>query len=128
MIPPEYVRRYAATQITSAGRGRLLLLVLEGGQAFLARARVSLERGDVPAFVADLARMQEVLLELAQTLDHDRGGDIAGRLARLYEFMIGHLARANAERSLTLLDDVSRTYEPIVDAYRRIVAGEGAAA
>jgi flagellar protein FliS len=127
MIPPDYVRRYAAVQITSADRGRLLLLVLEGGQAFLARARAALERGDVHAFVADLARMQDVLLELGQTLDHGRGGDIAARLARLYEFMIGRLARANAERSLTLIDEVLRAYDPIVDAYRQVVAGAGAA-
>lgn len=125
MLPPDYVRRYATAQVTSADRGRLLLLVLEGGHAFLARARAALERGDVPAFVADVARMQDVLLELAQTLDHARGGDIAPRLARLYEFMIGHLARANAERSLALLDEVRRAYEPIVDAYRRIVTGQG---
>ena len=128
MIPPDYVRRYAAAQITSVDRGRLLLLVLEGGQAFLGRARAALERSDIPAFVADIARMQDVLLELAQTLDHERGGDLAPRLAALYEFMIRHLARANAERSMALVDDVLRAYDPIVDAYRQVVAGAGAAA
>jgi flagellar protein FliS len=126
MIPPDYVRRYATAQITSVDQGRLLLLVLEGGQAFLGRARAALERGDVPAFVADVARMQEVLLELAQTLDHARGGDIAQRLAQLYEFMIRHLARANVERSIALVDEVLRAYDPIVDAYRQVVTGVAA--
>jgi flagellar secretion chaperone FliS len=126
MIPPDYVRRYAAAQITSVDRGRLLLLVLEGGQAFLGRARTALERSDIPAFVADVARMQDVLLELAQTLDHTRGGDIAARLAQLYEFMIRHLARANVERSLALVDEVLRAYDPIVDAYRQVVTGAAA--
>jgi flagellar protein FliS len=128
MIPPDYIRRYATAQITSVDQGRLLLLVLEGGQAFLGRARTALERNDVPAFVADVARMQDVLLELEQTLDHARGGDIAARLAQLYEFMIRHLARANVERSVTLVDEVLRAYDPIVDAYRQVVTGAGAAA
>jgi flagellar protein FliS len=128
MIPPDYIRRYATAQITSVDQGRLLLLVLEGGQAFLGRARAALERNDVPAFVADVARMQDVLLELAQTLDHARGGDIATRLAQLYDFMIRHLARANVERSVDLVDEVLRAYDPIVDAYRQVVTGSGAAA
>jgi flagellar secretion chaperone FliS len=121
MLPPDYVQRPAKAQITSVDRERLLLLVLEGGAAFLGRARVALAYGDVQGFVADLRRTQDVLLELARTLDRERGEEIAANLSRLYHFMVGHLALVDAERSLRHVDEVLLAYEPIVDAYRRAV-------
>ena len=127
MFPPEYVRRATAEPI-AVGRGRLLLLVLEGGQAFLVRARTALERGDLAGFVTDVSRTQDVLLELAQTLDRDGRGDIAARLERLHGFLVGHLARGNAERSLDMIDEMLRAYEPIIDAYREVMVPAGSAA
>jgi flagellar protein FliS len=122
MIPPEYVRRYATVEVASVERGRLLLLVLEGGEAFLARARGALVRGDVAGFVADLGRTQDVVLELVQTLDHPGDGEVAASLGRLHERMVRQLARANVERSLALVDELLVAYGPIVDAYRQVVS------
>jgi len=121
VIPPEYVRRHPTAQLTPVDRGPLLLLVLEGGQAFLVRARAALERGDYAGFVADVTRTQDVLLELSQTLDHGAGGDIAASLGRLHELMVGRLALANAARGLERIDEILDAYTPLVDAYRRVV-------
>jgi flagellar biosynthetic protein FliS len=123
MIPPDYVRRHARAHSTSLDRARLELLVLEGGHAFLTRARDALERGDVAAFVADLARTQDVVLEIAQTTEA-RGSSVAAGLAALHELMVRRLARANAARGLDLVDELLCAYGPIVEAYRRIVRGE----
>ena len=121
MLPPDYVRRPAASSTVAVDRGRLLLLLLEGGQAFLTRARDALARGDMPTFVRDLGRTQDVLLQLSRRLDAPDATDVAARLGRLYEFMVGHLALANAERGLALVDEVQRAYGPIVDAYRELL-------
>ena len=123
MIPPDYVRRQARAQSTSLDRARLALLVLEGGHAFLTRARGALERGDVSAFVADLARTQDVVLEIAQSADA-RGSSVAAELARVHELMVGRLARANAARSLDLVDEILRAYGPILEAYRQLVSSD----
>jgi len=121
MLPPEYVRRPATASITASGRGQILLLALEGGQAFLARARDALERGDLRGFAGDLGRTQDVLLQLSKAIDPAQGGDVGASLGRLYEYVVGRLALANAERSLALVDEVQRAYAPIVEAYREIV-------
>src|SRR5213594_1807545 len=46
----DYAREYARAQVTSVDRTRLLLLVFEGGLAFLQRARAGLAGGDLAAF------------------------------------------------------------------------------
>jgi flagellar biosynthetic protein FliS len=127
VLPPDYVRRPQAAQAASLDRSRLLLLVLESGQAFLMRARGALERGDVDGFVADLARTREVVVEMTERLDRTREGEVAASLERLHGRMVGELARANAARTLDLVDEVLRAYGPIVDAYRRALTTDAPA-
>ena len=121
MLPPDYVHRAVPAGVAPADRGRLLLLVLEAGHAFLVRARGALEQGDVAGFAADLRRTQDAILELTQAIDHRADAAMAASLTRLYDVMIGQLALATAERSLAHVDEVLRTYVPIVEAYREAV-------
>lgn len=53
-----------------------------------------------------LTRVQRIVLELELALDHDRGGDISGSLASLYEFCRARLVEAN----------VAKDHRPLVDA------------
>ena len=128
MLPPAYVRRDAVAALTTIDRGRLLLLALEGGQAFLARAREALARGDVATFAEDLGRTQDVLLQLSKGIDGADGGDVAASLGRLHALLVGRLALANAERGLALMDEVQRAYGPLVETYREIVTRIAASA
>src|SRR5258706_8173212 len=123
MIPPAYLHCHVTTQVTSVDQPRLMLLVLEGGHAFLLRARGALERGDLAGFMADLGRTQDALAELTQALDHVRGGDVAARLERVYELLVGDLALADAARCLGRIDAALEIFGSIVDAYRRVAAG-----
>ena len=121
MLPPAYVRGHAFTQVASVDRARLLRLVLDGGQAFLLRARHALERGDVPAFIADLGRTQDALVELAQALDHARDADVAAGLDGVYEILVGNLALADAAASLGRIDAAIAAFGPTAEAYRRLL-------
>jgi flagellar biosynthetic protein FliS len=120
MIPPAYVQRLTRAHSTSLDRARVQLLVLESGLAFLNRARGALERGDVGGFVADIARTQDVVLEIAQTTDA-RGSSVAARLAALHQLIVRRLAHASAANSLELVDEILASYGPIVEAYGRVV-------
>ena len=121
MIPPEYVRRHDTVRIASVDRGRLLLLVLEGGQAFLLRARAALERGDFVDYVTDVRRTQDVLHELSHAPEHERDGTIAAGLAHLQELLVGRLALARTDGSQERLDEVLGAYAAVVEAYRDAV-------
>ena len=128
MIPPAYVRSRGTERIAAVDRGRLLLLVLEGGQAFLLRARAALERGDFVDYVTDVRRTQEVLRELAQAPEHEPDGPITASLAHLQELLVGRLALARAEGSQDRIDEVLSAYAAVVDAYRDAVRAPDAPA
>ena len=54
-----------------------------------------------------LRRAEDIIAHLRDTLDHEQGGQIAGRLAAIYEFCLRHLMQARFDRDASRLDQVS---------------------
>ncbi|HLK11853.1 MAG TPA: flagellar export chaperone FliS [Candidatus Binatia bacterium] len=121
------VQAYTKAQVTLVDRKRLLLLVLDGGLTFLERARTACAAGEDAAFGEAIHRAQAIVCELRASLDHRAGGALADRLARLYTFMLGHLAKAYAQRSVRRVEEVIRVLRPIAEAFHEVVEGPAAA-
>jgi flagellar protein FliS len=69
-------------------------------------ARRHLAGGVIAERSRAITKACEVLLELTNSLDHQRGGEIAGRLGQLYEYMMQRLLDANLEQSDAPLAEV----------------------
>jgi flagellar protein FliS len=96
-------------------------MMFDGAQRFLAQAEQRLPADDVAGFVTALGRAQAVIAELLSTLDHQRGGEIARSLDRLYRFMLDHLVAANVSKSVRHVGQVRRILGIIGDAYREVL-------
>jgi flagellar secretion chaperone FliS len=114
---------YQTVQATTADPARITLLLFDGAARFLRQAEAGLERKDPAAFTYPLARAQAIIVELAMALDHERGGEVATNLGRLYDFMLRHLteglmtrSRDHVARVLTLLQEVRAGFEGAVGA------------
>jgi flagellin-specific chaperone FliS len=121
MLPPDYVLRASAPSGGTAARARLLLLALEGGQAFLLRARDALARRDLAAFVADVQRTRLVFREIARSHREAPDAHVAAGLDRLEDLMVGDLALASAERCTARFEELVTGYGAVLDAYRAAV-------
>lgn len=122
MITAQATAQYQQAQFATIDRGRLLLLMFDGGLGFLGRAESALAAGDVQEFAHQLGRGQAVIAELLHTLDHQRGGAIATNLERLYRFMLDHLVEANVRKSAQHVGQVRRLLDTVADGYRTILA------
>lgn len=114
-------RSYQQAQFQTVDRGQLLLMMFDGGDRFLSQAEQKLTGGDVPGFLNALGRAQAVIAELLSTLDHQKGGDIARNLERLYRFMLDHLLEANLNKSSRHVLQVRRILGIIGGAYRDVL-------
>ena len=114
-------RQYQQAQFQTVDRGQLLLMMFDGGDRFLTQAEQKLTGGDVPGFLQSLGRAQAVIAELLSTLDHQKGGEIAGNLERLYRFMLDHLLEANLSKSSRHVGQVRRILGIIGGAYREVL-------
>jgi flagellar secretion chaperone FliS len=116
-----YTRQYQQAQFATVDRGQLLLMMFDGAQRFLSQAEQRLPADDIAGFVTALGRAQAVIAELLSTLDHQRGGEIATNLDRLYRFMLDHLVEANLAKSVRHVGQVRRILGIIGDAYREVL-------
>jgi flagellar secretion chaperone FliS len=111
---------YRRAEVGTADRRRLLMMMFDGALAFLGRAERDLADGALDGFAHHLGRAQAIIAELLHTLDHEAGGDIAGELARLYDFMLDHLVEANVRKSPSHVAAVRRVLGVIAGAFREI--------
>lgn len=117
---------YQTVQVTTTDRGRLLLMMYEGGLKFLKQAKVGLEANDMAKFCRFLSKGQAIIAELMNTLDFEKGGEIAKDLDRLYDFMLFYLTEANLYRDAERVGKVIALLETIYASYKQIIEGEHA--
>jgi flagellar secretion chaperone FliS len=113
---------YLESRVLSAGPVELVRLLYGAATASVRDARRYLEAGDVASRSRAITKAGNVLLELTASLDFERGGDIAQRLASLYCYMLRRLTEANFQQAdaplgevLGLLATLSEGWEGIRD-------------
>lgn len=115
---------YQNVQITTTDRGRLLLMMYEGAIKFLKQSKAGLEAGDIAKFCRFLCKSQAIITELMNTLDFEKGGEIARDLDRLYDFMLFYLTEANLYRDGKRITKVIGLLDTIYSAYKEIIEKE----
>lgn len=117
---------YQQVQTLTADPARLVLMLFDGASRFLQKARRGLERGDAGEFAQSLSRAHAIIGELADSLNHKTGGEIAENLGRLYQFMLVHLTEgliakspAHLDRVLELLLTIREGFEVALESGHR---------
>lgn len=106
--------------VESADPHRLVQLLYDGLADALSRARGAIERGDVEAKGRAIGKAVGIMEALVASLDHDRGGDVAGNLDRLYDYMGRELTRANLHGDAAALGNVAAVNETLRRAWAAI--------
>ena len=97
---------YLESRILSADPIELVNLLYQGCTAALREARQHLASGEIAARSRSITKACEILIELAASLDHERGGEISQRLGQLYNYMLRRLSEANCQQSDAPLAEV----------------------
>ena len=90
-------------QAAEASPHRLIQMLMEGGLSRIAQARGAMERGQTSL----KGELIAIISGLRESLDHQQGGELAGNLDNLYEYMISRLTEANVSNEPELLEEVS---------------------
>lgn len=119
----EYEQVGARSQVEGAPPERLVQLMLEGALDRVSLARGDMDNGEVAAKGERIGKAISLVEGLRASLDHERGGELAGNLDALYEYIARRLMEANLRNDVTILDEVSRLLREIKQAWDRIVSG-----
>ena len=127
--------QYRQTQVESAvmeaDPHRLVALLLSGACDRIALAEACLARGDQARKGKAIGEACAIVGHLNGSLDHEAGGEVAGNLAALYDYVVRRLTEANLQNSgealgeaLSLLGEVRSAWDAIAPA---AAAGAGGA-
>lgn len=106
--------------VESATPHQLTAMLLDGVLSRIACARGHMERGEIAAKGEAMSRSLDIIEGLRGSLDLARGGDLAGRLESLYEYMARRLLEANVRNDVGALDEVAGLLRPIKEAWDAI--------
>jgi flagellar secretion chaperone FliS len=117
----EYEQVGARSQVEGAPPERLVQLMLEGALDRISLARGAMENGQIAAKGERIGKAISLVEGLRASLDHERGGELAGNLDALYEYAARRLLEANLRNEVAILDEVSQLLREIKQAWDRIV-------
>jgi len=89
---------YLESRVLTADPMELVNLLYQACTHAVREARAHLEGGRIAERSREITRAWEILNELANSLDFERGGEISQRLAPLYAYMQGRLLEANLQQ------------------------------
>ncbi|HUI77703.1 MAG TPA: flagellar export chaperone FliS [Bryobacteraceae bacterium] len=89
---------YLESRVLSADPLELVRLLYQGAIDAVQDARHYLAEGKILDRSRSITRAVSILVELTASLDHERGGEIASRLAGLYDYMQKKLLEANFQQ------------------------------
>lgn len=115
--------------VETADPHRLVLMLFDGAMAAVSLARIQMQGGRIPEKGAAISKAIDLITNgLRASLDMESGGDLAERLAALYEYMAQRLLFANLKNNVAALDEVSELLGSLREAWAQITPGEQAAA
>jgi flagellar protein FliS len=106
--------------VSEASPHQSIELLFGGLLQSIVLARGHMDRGEVNDKGEQVGRALRVVEGLILSLDHDQGGEVAGNLLKLYDYIAGLLVRANASNDPALFDEATRLVREISSAWSDI--------
>jgi flagellar protein FliS len=97
---------------------KLILMLYEGALRFTNFAKKAIRDGDIEKKVYYIIKVSNIFIELINSLDFEKGGDVAYYLNGLYAYQLELLAKANLENNEKYLDDVIRVLKGLIEAWK----------
>ena len=124
-----YAKAGVEASVEASDPHRLVLMLFDGAIAAIALAKIHMEAGDIPQKGAATSKAIDLITNgLGASLDMEAGGELAERLAALYDYMAQRLLFANLKNNIAALNEVSELLVSLRDAWSQIAPNNQQAA
>ena len=116
-----YQRIGVETGVESADPHKLILMLFEGAQEALAKARIHIQNNEIAEKGQMISKAIMIIDHgLKASLDMNTGGDLAIRLQELYDYMMHRLLVANIQNNLEIVNEVNKLLSELYGAWKKI--------
>ncbi len=116
----ERIHHYRETQIKTASRGKLVVLLYDGLIRFLDIALENLPEKRYDIVNTNILKAQDILSELILSLNME-AGEVSQKLLSIYSFLNMKLIDGNMKKDTEAIKFVRRMCGELRDAWRKIV-------
>ncbi|NEX16944.1 MAG: flagellar protein FliS [Halochromatium sp.] len=116
-----YARVGVESGVMSASPHQLIVMLFDGALASIRAARIHMQGGNIAEKGKAISKALDIINNgLAAALDAERGGEIAERLASLYDYIARLLLAANLHNDEKSLNEAETLLEDVAAAWREI--------
>ena len=109
------------TGIDSADPHKLVLMLFEGAMLAVSGASLHMQRNEIAKKGESVSKAINIIANgLKASLDTQAGGELAERLAALYDYMCARLLHANLNNQPAVRDEVSHLLAELKGAWAQI--------
>ncbi len=115
--------------VETADPHRLILMLFDGARTAIIMARAHMERNEIAEKGAAISKAIDIVENgLLASLDVNSGGELAERLAALYQYISHRLLWANLKNNLAALDEAKQLLGELQSAWAVIASTPGSQA
>ena len=115
---------YKKTSVQTASKEQILLMLYQAAIKNCKKSIEAIENKDLPNKGLYIGKLQDIVIELNNSLDFEIGGDVARELSSLYDYMIYSSTQANIkidkEPLVGVLNVLNNLYDGWANAIRSL--------
>lgn len=119
---------YKKTSVNTASKEQILLMLYQSAIKNCKKAIESIEQKNIPKKGEYIGKLQDIVIELNNSLDHEVGGDIAKELSSLYDYILHSSTQANIKLDVEplqgCLNVLTTLYEGWSEAIKSLKAAQ----
>lgn len=112
---------YKKTSVETASKEQILLMLYQAAIKNCKKGIEAIEQKNLAKKGEYIGKMQDIIVELSNSLDFEVGGDVAKELASLYDYILYSSTQANIKIDKTHLEGCLRVLNTLYDGWTEAV-------
>lgn len=111
---------YQQNSVAVESPAKLVEMLYEGILRFASMAKRCIDSEDIEKKIYYINRTTDIFVELLNSLDYEKGGQVAHYLTGLYTHQIKLLTQANMENNKDKIDIVIKVVKGLLEAWKEV--------
>ena len=119
--PKNPFQQYKNTEVITASKESILLMLYDGAIRFLKKAIVASNEKNLEEKNRFVGKTMDIVNELRATLNHKADQDIANHLEQLYDFVLDRLLKGSVENNPKYLEEAIGVLDTLKNAWEEAI-------
>jgi flagellar protein FliS len=112
---------YKKTSVETASKEQILLMLYQAAIKNCKKAIEAIDGKNIPKKGEYIGKLQDIIVELSNSLDFEVGGDVAKELASLYDYVLYSSTQANIKMDKTHLEGCLKVLNTLYDGWAEAI-------